>query len=103
MLASVARPRARARTMPRKSPWAGIPALSMATSAPVPGDAGAGRGERGSVVDAVAGEGDAPAARLQFEMMLRDLSAGSTSACTVVMPSPRARRWPPSGRCRRSP
>ena len=94
---------ARARTMPRRSPFTSVtPALSIATSVPVPiamptsACASAGR-----VVDAVARHRDDAALRLQPLDDRLPSARGSTSATTSSMPE--LARRPPRRSSRLSP
>ena len=92
MLRIVARDSARARTMPRRSPFTSVtPALSIATSVPVPiamptsACASAGR-----VVDAVAGHRDDAALAPAAARPRRPSGRAAPRRCTSSMPSLRA-------------
>ena len=86
-----ARAAARARCRAGRPSRSVMPALSIATSVPVPiAMPTCGCGERRRVVDAVAGHGDDAAFALQLPNHLR-LAFGSTSASILPIPSVRPR------------
>ena len=89
MLLMVARLSRRARTTPRRSPLTRVtPALSIATSVPVPiAMPTCGLGQRRRVVDAVAGHGDDAALGLE-PLDLLGLLVGEDLGADLVEPEP---------------
>ena len=89
-------------TPPRSPDISTTSAASMATSVPVPmAMPTSACGERRRVVDAVADEGDPPAAAPAARRTAATLPPGSTSADHLVDAEPARRSPAPCGRCRR--